>query len=297
MIRNIDVSLARAFIATVETGGMTAAARLLNLTQGAVSQQIKRLEEVLGRQLFERSHRVLTLTPDGERLLVHARRLVALNDEVWGLMSADDIEGEVRLGVPRDIIRPFVPPILRGFADARPKVRINLVCRSSTDLKQMLVDGDVDLTLTTELETPSNARRLLSEDLVWLGCRDGKAHTQTPLPLAVTCPTCTFRAAMVKALEQANLDWRMVGPLGNTDAMLAAVEADLVVGSLMRSTVPAHIRILDDCPTLPQLPQFNVNLYVRSEVSNPVINDLAAHIHEQFERRFFSRANVDRMAS
>ena len=92
-LRNIDVALARAFVATAETGGMTAAGRLLNLTQGAVSQQIKRLEELLQKELFSRDHRQLSLTPEGERLLLHARRLIALNDEIWGLMSAPGFEG------------------------------------------------------------------------------------------------------------------------------------------------------------------------------------------------------------
>ena len=84
-IRNIDVSLARAFVATAETGSMTAAAHLLNLTQGAISQQVKRLEELFGKQLFDRDHRTLTLTATGDRFLLHARRLISMNDEIWGI--------------------------------------------------------------------------------------------------------------------------------------------------------------------------------------------------------------------
>ena len=72
MPHNIDTSLLRAFVAAAETGGMTTAARLINLTQAAVSQQVKRLEETFGRQLFERERRGLRLTPSGERLLVRA---------------------------------------------------------------------------------------------------------------------------------------------------------------------------------------------------------------------------------
>jgi DNA-binding transcriptional LysR family regulator len=59
MPRNIDTFLLRAFVAAAETGGMTTAARLVSLTQAAVSQQVKRLEEILGRQLFERDRRGL----------------------------------------------------------------------------------------------------------------------------------------------------------------------------------------------------------------------------------------------
>ncbi len=103
------------FVATAETGSMTAAAHLLNLTQGAISQQVKRLEELFGKQLFDRDHRTLSLTATGDRFLLHARRLISMNDEIWGLMSAPEFEGTVRLGVPRDIIRPFIPLILRSF--------------------------------------------------------------------------------------------------------------------------------------------------------------------------------------
>ena len=76
---------------------------MLGVSQAAASQQIKRLEAVLECALFERQGRKLVLAPAGERLLAQARRLVALNDEVWSAMRAPAFEGEVRLGVPYDI--------------------------------------------------------------------------------------------------------------------------------------------------------------------------------------------------
>lgn len=285
-LRNIDVAVARAFVATAETGSMTGAARLLNLTQGAISQQIKRLEDLLGKNLFERDHRQLTLTVEGERLLLHARRLISLNDEIWGLMSAPEVEGTVRVGVPRDIIRPFMPPILRGFNDAWPRVRIDLVCMSTPNLKKALGEGEIDLALTTETDTPAGAERLVSEDLVWIGSNGGRAVFETPLPVAITEPSCTFRAAMVEALEADGRDWRMVGPLGNNDALLATLEADLAVTSLLRSTVPPHIDIIGPESGLPILRPFHVNLYMRTSNNDAVQKELASHIRDQFQRRF-----------
>jgi DNA-binding transcriptional LysR family regulator len=91
--RDIDVGLLRAFAAVAETGGVTSAARLLNLTQAAVSQQIRRLEEFFSLTLFDRQQRRLELTPTGERLLAYAQRILALNDEIWGVMSSPDFEG------------------------------------------------------------------------------------------------------------------------------------------------------------------------------------------------------------
>lgn len=290
LIRNIDVSLARAFVATAETGSMTAAAHLLNLTQGAISQQVKRLEELFGKQLFDRDHRTLMLTATGDRFLLHARRLIAMNDEVWGIMSAPEFKGTVRLGVPRDIIRPFIPPILRSFGDAWPKVQVELVCKSSPLLRETLGKGEIDIALTTETDTPAAAERLLSEDLVWIAGRGGKSRHETPLPITITDDTCTFRSAMLRALEGAGKDWRLVGPVGTNDALLATVEADLALGSLLRSTVPEHIDILPPDENLPALNPFHINLYTRTSHSNPVVAQLADHIRDQFERRF--RAGV-----
>ena len=285
-LRNIDVALARAFVATAETGGMTAAGRLLNLTQGAVSQQIKRLEDLLQKELFSRDHRQLSLTTEGERLLLHARRLIALNDEIWGLMSAPGFEGTVRLGVPRDIVRPYLPPILRGFNDAWPKVKLELYCKSSPTLRERLASGDIDLALTTETDTPVGAERLMTEDLVWIGCHGGRARSERPVPVAITDGTCTFRAAMLAALEREGRDWRLVGPLGTNDALLATVEADLAVTSLLRSTVPSHLEMLGDDTGLPQMTPFHINLYVRTSQTNEIAQELANHIREQVTRRF-----------
>lgn len=293
LIRNIDVSLARAFVATAETGSMTAAAHLLNLTQGAISQQVKRLEDLFGKQLFDRDHRTLTLTATGDRFLLHARRLISMNDEIWGLMSAPEFEGTVRLGVPRDIMRPFIPPILRSFSDAWPRVRVELVCKTSPLLRESLSKGEIDIALTTETETPKSAERLMSDDLVWIAGRGGKVRFETPLPITITDDTCTFRAAMLRALEMAGKDWRLVGPVGTNDALLATVEADLALGSLLRSSVPAHVDILAPDETLPPLTPFHINLYTRTSQSDPVITQLENHIRDQFQRRF--RAGVTPM--
>ena len=100
MIRNLDISLIRAFVTVASTGNMTTAADRLALTQGAVSQQIKRLEDMLQIALFDRSQRKLRLTRRGERLLGLSNRLLALNDEIIAEMVGSAVGGTVRLGIP-----------------------------------------------------------------------------------------------------------------------------------------------------------------------------------------------------
>src|SRR4028118_150133 len=95
MPRNLDLTALRSFVTVADAGGVTRAAGLLNLTQSAVSMQLKRLEESLGLRLLDRSGRGVSLAPAGERLLGYARRMVALNDEAWARLSTREAEGEL----------------------------------------------------------------------------------------------------------------------------------------------------------------------------------------------------------
>jgi DNA-binding transcriptional LysR family regulator len=173
---------------------------MLGVSQAAASQQIKRLEEALGCRLFERRGRKLALAPAGERLLAQARRLLALNDEVWSAMRTPSFEGEVRLGVPYDIIGSFVPPILRRFAKAQPRVRVSLVCEDSAVVRNALRSGGVDLALTTETDCGRHGETLRTDRLVWVGVPGGEAHLRDPLPVSLGAPTCVFRPVAVEAL-------------------------------------------------------------------------------------------------
>ena len=283
---NIDTALLRAFVAAAETGGMTSAARLVNLTQAAVSQQVKRLEETFGRQLFERDRRGLRLTPSGERLLVRARRLLALNDEVWALMTAPDFTGEVRLGVPHDIVGPYMPPVLKSFDQAWPGVRVSLDCRTSVNLLRALERREVDLILTTERACAPHGETLLPDPLVWVGARDGRAWRRDPLPVSIGGEDCAFRPFAIEALNHAGRDWRPVCEISNMLAECAAVEADLAVVPLLASTVPETLTILGAGDGLPPLPMFQINLYLPQVGASDIAVELARHIRAQFAARY-----------
>jgi DNA-binding transcriptional LysR family regulator len=289
MPHNIDTSLLRAFVAAAETGGMTSAARLVNLTQAAVSQQVKRLEDTLGRRLFERDRRGLRLTPSGERLLVRARRLLALNDEVWALMTAPDFTGEVRLGVPHDVVGPYMPPVLKSFDQAWPGVRVSLDCRNSSHLSRALGRREVDLILTTERGCAPDGETLLPDPLVWVGARDGRAYKRNPLPVSIGGEDCAFRPFAIEALNHAGRDWRPVCEISNMLAECAAVEADLAVVPLLASTVPNTLKILGAHDGLPPLPIFHINLYLPQVGASDIAVELARHIRAQFAARY-SRA-------
>jgi len=289
MARNLDVAPVRAFLAVVDSGGVTSAAALLGLSQAAASQQIKRLEEALGCRLFERQGRRLVLAPAVERLLAQARRLVALNDELVSTMRAPAFEGEVRFGVPYDIIATFVPPILRRFAKAQPRVRVSLVCEDSKIVRDALRSGGVDIALTTETDCGRHGETLRTDRLVWVGVPGGDAHLKDPLPVSLGAPTCVFRPVAIEALGKARRDWRAVCEVSRLEPVYAAIEAGLAVAPLLRSSVPERFEILDTTrgareARLPALPEFRINLYAPPTMS-PATRDLADHVRASFSGR------------
>jgi len=275
------IDLLRTFLAVVESGGVTPAAAALNMSQAAASQQVKRLEEMLACRLFERAGRGLVLAPAGERLLAPAQRLVAQSDELLSSMRAPAFAGEVRLGVPYDIIGSFVPAILRRFARAQPRVRVSLVCEDSKVVRQQLRSGGVDLALTTETECGRHGETLRTDRLVWVGMPGGDAHLKDPLPVSLGAPTCVFRPVAIEALGKVRRDWRAVCEVSRLEPVHAAIEAGLAVAPLLRSSVPERFAILGSEARLPALPEFRINLYLPPGADSAA-RDLAEHIRASF---------------
>jgi DNA-binding transcriptional LysR family regulator len=285
MPHNVDTALLRAFVAVAETSGMTAAANVLNVTQAAVSQQIKRLEETFGCQLFERQRKGLALTTAGERLFGRAKRLLALNDEIWSEMTTPLYEGEVRLGIPNDLINTYLPTFLKGFAQSYPKVRITLVCLTTPRLLEKLHAGEIDLTLTTEIGCSLEGESLVTERLLWVGAKGGEAFRQRPLPVSIGCDGCAFQAPILEALRAVEIPWRMVSEVTNMDAQTATARADLAIMASLASTVPSHLEVLGARAGLPVLPSFSINLYLPKNGGTDIAREFARHIREALMER------------
>lgn len=290
MARDIDVALLRAFTAVVETNSVTGAARLLNRTQAAVSLQIKRLEDLLGAELFQREHKRLRLAAAGERLLAQAQRLVALNDEIWAAMTTPAFKGQVRLGVPMDIVAAYIPSILRRFNQAWPRVEVTVDCRNSHDLLEALDNGEIDVALTTDtgrLASPSRRTETLrTDDLVWIGAPGGRAVRLSPLPLAVGSPTCRFRPVALEALRATGRDWRLVSQVANDIAQKALVQADIAISVDLRDSMQSEFTVLGPESGLPPLPSFSINLSLPAANASDVGEELARHIRADFALRF-----------
>jgi DNA-binding transcriptional LysR family regulator len=277
MARNLDLASLRSFVTVADVGGVTRAAGYLNLTQSAVSMQIKRLEEALGMSLFLRAARKLALSPEGEQLLSYGRRMLALNDEALSMLSATCCEGEIRLGVPHDVVYPVIPGILRRMAQAFPRVRINLVSSFTLLMKQDYARGAFDVMITTE-ETPDPAAEVLSSrGLVWVGAPEGNAWQRRPLRLGFK-DTCIFRPHAQAALEAAGIPWEMATGGESEQAVEATVAADLAVSVRMEGSIPEGMAPITGDNQLPPVGQMKLALYRANRRSDDAVDLLVQEL-------------------
>ncbi|MCL6283204.1 LysR family transcriptional regulator [Ruegeria sp. 2012CJ41-6] len=280
-MRNLDITTLRSFVAVADNGGVTRAAGFLNLTQSAVSMQLKRLEELLGLDLLDRSGRGIALTASGEQLLSYARRMVALNDEVIGRLTDQAFEGEVMLGVPHDVVHPFVPRVLQRFNASFPRVNVNLVTSNTRELKAAFAKGTYDLILTTEGPAGEGAETLQETPLRWVGALNGSVWRKKPLRIGF-CRNCIFRTAATAALDDAGIKWEMGVDSDSDRTVEATVSADLAVGVLLEGTQPAHQEVIDHGGALPDLPGQHINLYGADRVREGYVGELANMIRQVF---------------
>lgn len=261
MLRNLDLTALRSFLAIADAGGVTRAAGSLNLTQSAVSMQIKRLEDMLQVQLLDRSARRVSLTASGEQLLGYARQMLALNDEALARLTHAEFDGMITLGVPHDIVFPVIPAVLRRFARDFPRMRVQLLSSFTTVLRDQFARGECDRVLTTEDEVGAQGETLATLPLIWVGAPGGHAWKARPLPLAFE-HRCGFRQGVHAAVEQHGLDWTMAVESDSTRAVEACIMADMAVHTVLAGTEAATLERMAHGGVLPVLPAKRVNLYV-----------------------------------
>jgi DNA-binding transcriptional LysR family regulator len=281
MPRNLDLTALRSFVAIADAGGVTRASGFLNLTQSAVSMQIKRLEDMLGVEVLDRSGRQVSLTAAGELLLGYARKMLALNDEVMGRLTRDPHEGEVVLGVPHDIVYPVIPQVLQHFARAYPKMKVTLISSFTRVLKAQFGRGECDIILTTENGTDPQGETLAELSLVWVGAPGGIAWKGRPLKLAFE-HNCIFRQGVQAALDKAGIPWQMAVESDSTRTIEASVSADLAVHTVLAGSEPPYVDRISHGGALPELQRMKVDLYVAEPTHSVAVQELAALIRRAY---------------
>ena len=274
----LDIDLLRSFVSVVDAGGFTRAGERVHRTQSTVSQQIRRLEDALGRELLHRNGRQATPTEEGERLLSYARRILALAEEARDVVARPSGEGVVRLGVPEDFAAYRLAELLSRFARSRPGLRLDVRCGLSVRHARDLERGELDLALfkrdVGEGRARAEAIAAWPERLHWVASRRHPVATNGSVPLAVFEQGCLYRNRAIHALEGAGRAWHLAYTSPNLAGIQAAVSAGLGVSILPDVAILPEHRVLGRRDGFPPIPATELAL-VAAPGATPAVRRLA----------------------
>ncbi len=271
---NIDTIAAQCFIAVADTGSFTRAAKIVGRTQSAVSQQIAKLEDLLGKQLFNRG-KDLTLTNDGEVFLNYARQIFKLHREAIDRFKDPDLDGEVSFGIPEDFASVFLQDVLKEFMQIHPRISLNIECDLTMNLYRSFKEGGLDLAVV-KMECPdenSNKVELSLEKLSWAGNKNLASLKHESIPLVLSPHPCVYREAAINALDKSDIKWHVSFSSHSYTGKIAAIKAGLGITVLPNKMIPKDLDIIEN-RVLPKLQDSHVTLLKNSD-NNPAINSFA----------------------
>ena len=281
---NLDTDLLRAFVAVADARSFTRAGDTLGRTQAAVSQQVRRLEEVVGTRVFERDTKSVRLTRDGDILLTYARRMLTLNDEVLALMRRPATVASVRIGTPDDYATMLLPEVLARFAATYPEIPVEVICDNSPDLVVEIEKGRYDLALVTRHPDSKAGELVRREPVAWVapphGVNKSAIEHEDPLPLALFPKGCVVRDLAVAALEGIGRGWRVSFISKSVVAVHGAVLGGLGVTAMEDCTIPPTLRRLTEADGFPALRDVDMALHRAPGVAAKPVRLLAEAIHD-----------------
>jgi DNA-binding transcriptional LysR family regulator len=284
---NIPTDVLRTFVAIADTGSFTLAADQVFRTQSAVSQQVNKLEQMIGKELFVRDGRSIYLSPDGNEFVGYARRILKLHDEAVSVFTEPYLEGLVRFGIPDDYVEAYLPRILSSAAEAFPRIQFEIECQSSEELVAELKKCNLDIILITNRPGFPKGDVVSRQEVVWVTSPTHFVHEEDPLPVALFEATCSVRQAVLEKLDKMGRNYRMAYSSPNHAGLTAAIKAGLAVTALARCAVPAGLRELTPEEGFPALPASPLAL-LRKENRTQVIDRVGDHILESFNNGTFT---------
>ncbi|ASS57719.1 LysR substrate-binding domain-containing protein [Rhizobium leguminosarum] len=274
----LDLDQLQTFIAIVDSGSFTKAADRVYKTQSAVSMQMRRLEERIGKQLFVKDGRGNRLTVEGEKLLNYARRIIRLNNEAIAAFDDNRLEGMLRIGTPDDYADRYMPEIIGRFAKTHPNVELYIVCEPSVDLAERMHKGELDIALVTHNPRERMSDVVRTEPLCWVGSANHPIRDDAPVPLAVGRRDCQWRQLACSALDAVGREHQILFTSWSCTVVAAAVLAGMAVSVMPESALRTGMKVLSQADGFPALPPVQIGIMKRPGVSLSLMNAITAHI-------------------
>lgn len=272
---NIPIELLRSFVAIQEAGSFTKAAAVLDLTQPAISAQIKRLQQLVGGEVFSRSGLGLVLTEKGDLVSKYARRILAMNDQIMSLSGAKPNARNFRIGIPNFYASHLLFDVVRACETLRQTDRIQFCCDSSGELARTLSSGYLDLAfIVSAVPALAQPYSTWTERPVWVCAQDFLLSPGSAIPL-LSWPHGVSDQVAIDALEAAGLQYTMTFVAADLAAQLAALRAGLGFFVFPERVVPSDIKIAREY-YLPSLPDLPAGIYVREGLDPRRVAPVAA---------------------
>ena len=283
MATPLDLDQLQTFVAIADAGSFTRAADEVHKTQSAVSMQMRRLEERIGKNLFAKDGRNNRLTEDGEKLLNFARRMLRLNSETVSAFDDTKLEGHIRIGMPDDYADRFLPEIMARFARSNPRVEMSIICEPTVNLVEHLNRGALDLALVTHVPENGYSEIVRREPLLWVTSANHSAHEEPVLPLAFGRPNCIWRQSAAEALTIMRREHRVLFTSWSSTVLAASVMAGLAVSVMAECSLRPGMRVLTEADGFAKLPDVEIGLMRAKGRRSPIVEAMAQHIIESLD--------------
>jgi DNA-binding transcriptional LysR family regulator len=257
---SFDPTLLQAFLAVHQSNGFTRAAERLHLSQSAISHQIRRLEELVGRPLFRRTTRRLSLTADGEDFLRLAQRILQAQDALTQHFRRSPISGTVRFGVPESFMSEGLPRLLRQFSRNCPNVRLEVSVGLTLDLAAMVRERELDIAVVVSRAEEGRGQLLHRSPMVWAAGEDFSRAGHESLPLAYSPPPCVCHRISIDALNRAGIAWHGAFSSHSLQDLRAVALSGLAVAAFTQDHLRPGMIVLDERDGLPPLPSLDHTL-------------------------------------
>lgn len=276
---NLDLDLLRTFVAVADLNTFAAAAAAVCRTQSAVSQQMQRLEQLVGKELFARHGRNKLLTEHGIQLLGYARKILRFNDEACMSLMFSNLQGVLTLGASDESADTILPFLLNRISSVYPKLALDVSVKRNAFMVEMLKENEVDLVVTTHRPGQFDSLTLRTSPTHWYCAAEYVLQKGEPIPLVLLDDPSPFRDMVLAALNEAGIPWRLAYVASTLPAVRAAVKAGLGVTARPVEMMSPDLRVLGQSEGLPSLPDTEY-LLCHNDASN---NELAKVVFEAME--------------
>ena len=268
MAQVLDIAPLRSFVAVADAGGFQRAADALHLSQGAISQHVRRLESAIGRPLVRRHGRGFRFTADGEQLLSQARRMLALHDEVLHSFREETVETVV-IGSTEHAAAQLLPYLAASLDRSFPRCRIKFRIDRGTKLREGFAAGSIDLALLLGPADDPRATAVGDLELTWYSAPGwsppGKAE---PLRVVAFDHPCALRTRALETLSRHSVPVVIGAEAMQLAGVHAAVTAGLGVALMATlGQTPEGLEARDELPRPEPIP---LAVWSRQGLPHPV---------------------------